>query len=114
MENERLWNLCSKAQIIDELETTIPKWFVKKHNPAYVHILKLRPRHEIDMSSLMQRLDTTEDSLLSTTKEISVKTTELERNVMKRLDFLSKELELLDDKGKKEIGLSKFAPQSSR
>lgn len=103
MENERLWSLCSKAQIVDELETTIPKWLIRRWNPAYVHILKIRPRHEIDMSSLMQRLDLSEDSLVSTTKEIALKTKELERNVMKRLDFLSKELELLDDKGKKAI-----------
>lgn len=26
MADERLWNLCSKAQIIDELETSLPKW----------------------------------------------------------------------------------------
>lgn len=43
-ENEGLNFLCSKAEVIDELETTVPDW-VKKRNPgwypAYVHVLKV-------------------------------------------------------------------------
>lgn len=43
-ENEGLNFLCSKAEVIDELETTVPDW-VKAKNPgwypAYVHILKV-------------------------------------------------------------------------
>ncbi|GMH40202.1 hypothetical protein BSKO_08106 [Bryopsis sp. KO-2023] len=95
MENEHLWNLCSKAQIIDELETTLPKWLVRRWNPSYVHILKISPRRQVDMGSLHDRLDITEGRLASTSKEMAVKMSDLERKVMKRLDFLSKELELL-------------------
>lgn len=100
MENEQVWNLCSKAQIIDELETSLPKWIVRRWNPTYVHILKISPRKEVDMSSLMDRLDVTEGTLFNTSQELSVKMTEMERRVMNRLDYLSKELELLQDQGK--------------
>lgn len=107
MENEHLWNLCSKAQIIDELETTLPKWLVRRWNPSYVHILKISPRRQIDMGSLHDRLDITEGRLASTSKEMAVKMSDLERKVMKRLDFLSKELELLAEHHAKQEGPSR-------
>ena len=43
-ENEGLRFLCSKAEVIDEIETTVPQW-VKDRNPgwypAFVHVLKV-------------------------------------------------------------------------
>ena len=45
-ENEGLRFLCSKAEVIDEIESTVPEW-VKKRNPgwypAFVHVLKVVP-----------------------------------------------------------------------
>ena len=45
-ENEGLRFLCSKAEVIDEIESTVPEW-VKKRNPgwypAFVHVLKVDP-----------------------------------------------------------------------
>ena len=42
MEDEQLWNLCSRALIVDELEMTIPRWLMKRWNPRYVHFLQVR------------------------------------------------------------------------
>ena len=43
-DNEGLNFLCSKAEVIDEIETTVPQW-VKDRNPdwypAFVHVLKV-------------------------------------------------------------------------
>ena len=43
-DNEGLNFLCSKAEVIDEIETTVPRW-VKDRNPdwypAFVHVLKV-------------------------------------------------------------------------
>jgi len=40
MADEKLWNLCSKAQIIDELETTLPRFLTSRWDAPYVHVLK--------------------------------------------------------------------------
>ena len=43
-DNEGLRFLCSKAEVIDEIETVVPQW-VKSRNPewypAYIHVLKV-------------------------------------------------------------------------
>jgi len=43
-DNEGLRFLCSKAEVIDEIETVVPQW-VKNRNPAwypaYIHVLKV-------------------------------------------------------------------------
>ena len=97
MEDEHLWNLCSKAQIIDELETTMPSWLIRRWNPTYVHILKLSPKKAVNLDSLWDRLDLTETRLVSTTKEMKQKIHEMERKILRRLEFLSGELEVLED-----------------
>ena len=102
MEDEHLWNLCSKAQIIDELETTIPSWLTKRWNPPYVHILRLGPKKAVNLDSLWDRLDLTETRLVSTSKEMTHKINEMERKILRRLDFLSSELEILDEFQNKE------------
>jgi len=97
MEDEHLWNLCSKAQIIDELETTMPSWLIRKWNPTYVHILKLGPKKAVNLDSLWDRLDLTETRLVSTSKEMTLKINDMERKILRRLEFLSSELEVLEE-----------------
>jgi hypothetical protein len=45
-ENAGLRAVVSKAQIIDELENTLPTWLMRKGGnrwfPAYIHVLKVR------------------------------------------------------------------------
>jgi hypothetical protein len=44
MQDEGLRLLHSKAEIIDELEATLPKWVrAATWYPAFVHILKIHP-----------------------------------------------------------------------
>jgi hypothetical protein len=47
-QDEGLRFLCSKAEIIDELETTLPKWVKSKAwYPPFIHILKKTSRQHI-------------------------------------------------------------------
>lgn len=105
MEDEHLWNLCSKAQIIDELETTMPSWLIRRWNPPYVHILKLGPKKAVNLDSLWDRLDLTESRLVSTSKEMSQKISEMERKILRRLEFLNGELEILEEQRDKAMGV---------
>jgi hypothetical protein len=44
LQDEGLRFLCSKAEIIDELETTLPDWVRSPSwHPPFVHILKFHP-----------------------------------------------------------------------
>ena len=56
-ENEGLRFLCSKAEVIDEIETTVPQW-VKDRNPgwypAYVHVLKVHTQPTAAVASCCQ------------------------------------------------------------
>lgn len=97
MEDEHLWNLCSKAQIIDELETTMPAWLVRRWNPAYIHILKLGSKNDIDINSLWSRLDMTESQLKSSSKEMTVRMQTMEKKILDRLELLSAEMKVLDE-----------------
>ena len=86
MEDKRLWNLCSKTQIIDELETTLPRFVTKQWNPLYVHILKVGPRKDVNLDSLWNRLGMTESRIASSTKEMTMKMTNFQNTAIKHLD----------------------------
>lgn len=51
VQDEGLRFLCSKAEIIDELETTLPQW-VKSGTwyPPFIHILKIHPDSTYEVS----------------------------------------------------------------
>lgn len=93
MEDEHLWNLCSKAQIIDELETTMPRWLLERWNPPFIHILKLKPKSSINLNRLWDRLDMTESRLVSSNKEMSVKLESMEERITKR--YIIKQLDII-------------------
>lgn len=54
LQDEGLRLLHSKAEIIDELEATLPQW-VRSHTwyPAFVHILKIHPDATYEVSALL-------------------------------------------------------------
>lgn len=54
-QDEGLRFLTSKAEIIDELETTLPKWVRSKSwYPPFVHILKLHPDSTYEVSGWLE------------------------------------------------------------
>ncbi|DBA86726.1 TPA: hypothetical protein ACH3X2_005431 [Trebouxia sp. C0005] len=78
-DNEGLRFLCSKAEVIDEIETVVP-WWVKSRNPewypAYIHVLKVNPESadEVEMDSMWSRIGgNREESILDDKTELNVK-----------------------------------------
>lgn len=70
MADERLWNLCSKAQIIDELETTLPKFITSRWDAPYIHVLTASPRKDVSLNKLWMRLDMAGEQNAKTTSEL--------------------------------------------
>ncbi|GMH44243.1 hypothetical protein BSKO_12177 [Bryopsis sp. KO-2023] len=90
MEDEQLWILCSKAQIIDELETTLPKFITKRWNPSYVQILKVGPGKNVSLDSLWNRLDLAEGHLVGVTEEVLGKLQNFRVDALQKLQAISK------------------------
>ena len=70
MADERLWNWCSKAQIIDELETTLPKFLTSHWNPPFVHILRIAPQKNLNLNSLWMRIDMAGEQSIKNTSDL--------------------------------------------
>ena len=70
MADERLWNLCSKAQIIDELETTLPRFVTSRWDAPYIHVLKPSLRKDVSLNALWTRLDMAGEQSIKTTTEL--------------------------------------------
>eukprot|EP00210_Caulerpa_lentillifera_P005001 g4775.t1 len=71
MDDEKLWNLCSKAQIIDELETTLPRFLTSQWDAPYVHVLKLIPRETVNLNSVWNRIDMAGEQSAKTMTELT-------------------------------------------
>lgn len=107
-DNEGLNFLCSKAEVIDEIETTVPQW-VKDRNPdwypAFVHVLKVNPASadEVEMDSMWSRIGGNRgESILDDKTELNVK-----------LNKMAKQLEALQSalsqQGKTRVPLQQSA-----
>lgn len=70
MADEKLWNLCSKAQIIDELETTLPRFVTSKWDAPYIHVLKTAPRKDVNLNALWTKLDVAGEQTAKTTTDL--------------------------------------------
>jgi hypothetical protein len=60
--------LLSKAVIIDELETTLPRWIKsKKWHPPFVHILKYHPdsSYDVNLNAVWSGIGLMEHNLLN-------------------------------------------------
>ncbi|KAL3131635.1 hypothetical protein ABBQ38_007932 [Trebouxia sp. C0009 RCD-2024] len=86
-ENEGLRFLCSKAEVIDEIESTVPQW-VKDRNPswypAYVHVLKVNPESadEVEMDAMWSRLGGEPgESIMDDKTELNVKLSKMSRQL---------------------------------
>ncbi|WIA09485.1 hypothetical protein OEZ85_008886 [Tetradesmus obliquus] len=95
-QDEGLRFLCSKAEIIDELETTLPDWLRSPAwHPPFVHILKFHPdsTYEVSLSNVWSGIGLMENNLLGAQQETRCRVEELEDRVTKlhkKLDVLIK------------------------
>ncbi|DBA98675.1 hypothetical protein WJX77_002585 [Trebouxia sp. C0004] len=101
-DNEGLRFLCSKAEVIDEIETVVPQW-VKNRNPewypAYIHVLKVNPESadEVEMDSMWSRIGGNRgESILDDKTELNVKLAK----ITKQLEALQA---AMDIQGKKPV-----------
>lgn len=96
-EDEGLRFLISKATIIDELETTLPKWIrsYPEWYPSFVHVLKVSPesRDDVNLHSLWSGMGMMENNLMNAQQEMRLRVEEMETNIKKinkRLDLIVK------------------------
>eukprot|EP00775_Hariotina_reticulata_P003763 gene3763-4022_t len=93
-QDEGLRFLCSKAEIIDELESTLPAWIKSpRWYPKFIHILKFHPdsTYEVNLNSVWSGMGLMENNLLGAQQETRLRVEELED----RLSKLHKKLDVL-------------------
>lgn len=84
MQDEGLRFLCSKAEIIDELETTLPHWMkARSWYPPFVHVLKFHPstNYDVNLNALWNNIGLMENNLLNAQQETRLRVEEIEDRV---------------------------------
>lgn len=83
-QDEGLRYLCTKAHIIDELESTLPRWAQSSvWYPPFIHVLKVHPdsSYEVNLSSVWSGIGAMESNLLSVQQETRLRIDELDNRV---------------------------------
>ncbi|GMH44122.1 hypothetical protein BSKO_12056 [Bryopsis sp. KO-2023] len=96
MEEEQAWGLCSKAQIIDELETALPSFITQKWNPKFLHILKVSPRKEVLVDTLWTKLGMAEDKMEGSAKDTVAKLSRFQNKVVGKLESMRQVVKAMD------------------
>eukprot|EP00198_Chlamydomonas_reinhardtii_P003193 XP_001692529.1 predicted protein [Chlamydomonas reinhardtii] len=80
--DEGLRYLIYKAEVIDELESTLPKWLMMRPAwyPHFVHVLKVSPRstYEINLNSVWSGMSSLQSSLMNAQQETRLRVEALE------------------------------------
>ncbi|GIL53385.1 hypothetical protein Vafri_9025 [Volvox africanus] len=82
--DEGLRYLIYKAEVIDELESTLPPWLMRSAwFPHFVHVLKVSPRstYEINLNSVWSGMSTLQSSLMNAQQETRLRVEALEAKV---------------------------------
>ncbi|GLI67207.1 hypothetical protein VaNZ11_011131, partial [Volvox africanus] len=82
--DEGLRYLIYKAEVIDELESTLPAWLMRSAwFPHFVHVLKVSPRstYEINLNSVWSGMSTLQSSLMNAQQETRLRVEALEAKV---------------------------------
>ncbi|KAI8473618.1 MAG: hypothetical protein J3K34DRAFT_518899 [Monoraphidium minutum] len=95
-QDEGLRFLASKAEIIDELEATLPGWLkARAWFPPFIHILKFHPdsTYEVNLNSLWSGIGLMETNLLNAQEETRRRVEDMEERTLRvhrKLDVLIK------------------------
>ncbi|GMH34069.1 hypothetical protein BSKO_01903 [Bryopsis sp. KO-2023] len=100
MEVRKLWVHVSRAEIIDELETALPKFITKRHQEPFIHALRIVPPKHASMDSLWTQLSTAETSFAARKEEFEVELLQTEKDLMETIEGISESI-------RKRMGLSK-------
>ncbi|GFR50461.1 hypothetical protein Agub_g12683, partial [Astrephomene gubernaculifera] len=82
--DEGLRYLIYKAEVIDELESTLPRWLLRPAwYPHFVHVLKISPRstYEINLNSVWSGIGSLQSSLMNAQQETRLRVEALEGKV---------------------------------
>ncbi|GLC34362.1 hypothetical protein PLESTB_000737500 [Pleodorina starrii] len=88
--DEGLRYLIYKAEVIDELESTLPRWLMRPAwFPHFVHVLKISPRstYEINLNSVWSGMSTLQSSLMNAQQETRL-----------RVEALESKMDIIDQK----------------
>jgi hypothetical protein len=82
----------SRAEMVDELETTLPAW-ARAPPPRFLHVLRVHPeaQYSVDLTSVWTGIGTLERTLLGAERETAARVEALERSAAaldRKLDVL--------------------------
>lgn len=86
MEVRKLWVHVSRAEIIDELETALPKFITKRYQEPFVHALRIVPPKEASLESLWGQIGATETSIAASKEDFERELRKTEREIMEAID----------------------------
>lgn len=92
MEVRKLWVHVSRAEIIDELETALPKFITRRHQEPFIHALRIVPPKHASMDSLWTQLDVAETSLAARKEEFEVELLRTEKELMGTIEGISESI----------------------
>lgn len=76
----------SRAEIIDELETTLPRSITNRHQTPFIHVLRIVPPRNASLESLWTQLDAAESSIAASKEELELELIRSEREIMEAMD----------------------------
>lgn len=95
MEIRKLWVHLSRAQIINELETALPRFITNKFTVPYIHVLRIVPERQASLDKLWNQIGVAETSISDTKEKFEIELKNIENEVMMKIEVIIIDFELI-------------------
>lgn len=88
MEVKKLWVHLSRAEIIDILETALPRRFTEKYAFPYIHVLRVVPMRNPNLDKLWRHVIEAESEATRSAERFEAALKEIENDILSRIEVL--------------------------
>ena len=89
MEVRKLWVHLSRAEIINILETALPRRLVRKYVFPYIHVLRVIPKRATNLDKLWKQVHTTENTAIQSSEQFESLLQEIELDITSRIEVVT-------------------------
>eukprot|EP00210_Caulerpa_lentillifera_P002104 g2019.t1 len=89
MEVRKLWVHLSRAEIINILETALPRFLTEQYVCPYIHVLRIVPLRDANYEKIWKQISETESSYAISRQEVDNQLQDIEADIMSRIEGIS-------------------------
>ena len=86
MEVKKLWVHLSRAEIINIMETALPRKLTQKYAYAYIHVLRVIPMRSANLDKIWHQAHTTENSATKASEDFELLLSQIQADILSRIE----------------------------